>query len=228
MTDNLFDFHSHILPLVDHGSDSIETTLFQLALAKESGVGKIIATSHFYPHLHTVPLYLDKRNKAYKTLVESGMDIPEIKLGAEVLLCENLHKLDSISDLCIYGTKYILIELPFTPLNHGLVHAVKRLVEYGYDVILAHADRYAPDKIETLLEYGVSLQLNADSLAGIFKNKKLFEWIKCGYVVALGSDIHGRDKSAYKKLLKAIKKIGEDYEIIAETTGQIWEKALQF
>ena len=32
------DFHSHILPAADHGSANLETSLKQVALAKEAGV----------------------------------------------------------------------------------------------------------------------------------------------------------------------------------------------
>ena len=40
------DFHAHILPGADHGSDGMETSLTQLALAEAAGVDTIIATPH--------------------------------------------------------------------------------------------------------------------------------------------------------------------------------------
>ena len=51
---DLVDFHAHILPEADHGSSSLEMSLWQLASAKRYGVTRIIATPHFYPHVHTV------------------------------------------------------------------------------------------------------------------------------------------------------------------------------
>ena len=47
---NSIDFHAHILPGVDHGSNSVEISDFQLKLAAESMIDTVIATSHFYPH----------------------------------------------------------------------------------------------------------------------------------------------------------------------------------
>ena len=38
----LVDFHSHILPRADHGSDSIETSLCQLESAAKAGVDTTI------------------------------------------------------------------------------------------------------------------------------------------------------------------------------------------
>ncbi len=225
---DFIDFHTHILPSVDHGSDSLETTVSQLALAKSYGINKIFATSHFYPHQHTVNSFLEKRNNAYLKIKEAGIDTPEIKLGAEVLLCEGLHKLEGLEKLCIYGTNILLLELPFTHISHGMIHAVKRLTENGFEVILAHADRYSHSIIEELLSFGVKMQLNADSLAAFFKRKHLFEWLSRGLVVGIGSDIHGIDNKAYKKFAKAIYKISAYSEEVKLKSEQIWKKALQF
>ena len=62
---DLVDFHSHILPGADHGSDSIDTTLFQLNSAMACGIDRIIATPHFYPNIHTVEDFLSRRNSSY-------------------------------------------------------------------------------------------------------------------------------------------------------------------
>ncbi len=222
------DFHTHILPSVDHGSDSFETTVSQLKLAENYGINKIFATSHFYPHQHTVASFLEKRNNAYLKIKEAGILSPEIKLGAEVLLCEGLHKLEGIEKLCIFGTNILLLELPFTKLSRGMIHAVKRLLENGFEVILAHADRYSHSIIEEFLSFGVKIQLNADSLAALFKRKYLFEWLSRGLVVGIGSDIHGIDNKAYKKFEKAISKISAYSEEVKLKSEQIWKKALQF
>ena len=50
------DFHAHILPRCDHGSDGWETSRQQLKLAREAGVEVICATSHFYGH-HRASLF---------------------------------------------------------------------------------------------------------------------------------------------------------------------------
>jgi len=227
-SDNFVDFHTHILPEVDHGSDSLETTAFQLEMAKSFGISRILATSHFYPHQHTVTSFLNKRNTAYEKIKELEGNYPDIKLGAEVLLCEGLHKLENLEHLCLFGTKILLLELPFTSLTHGMKHAVRRLVENGFEVILAHADRYPAARIESLLEYGVKLQLNADSLTTLFKRKCLFDWLKRGLVVGIGTDIHGRDKKCYKKLLKALSLIEPYFHSVNSASDEIWKKALHF
>lgn len=225
MTDFL-DFHTHILPGVDHGSESLETSLSQLKLAKSFGITKIFATSHFYPHQHTVTSFIERRDKAYLSIKNSGAAIPEIKLGAEVLLCEGLHKLTGLENLTIFGTKLLLLELPFASLTHGMLHAVKRLVENGYEVVLAHADRYPRPRIEALIEHGAKIQLNVDSVASPFARKPLLDWFKRGIVVGLGSDIHGVDTRIYKKFAKAVSKILPYVDELQQKSEEIWKKAL--
>lgn len=222
---DLVDFHSHILPGVDHGSASLEQSLGQLKMAEEAGVKRIFATSHFYPNLHTVKSFVEKRNKAYCNLINSNVYDVEIKLGAEVLLCNNLHKLENLSSLCISGTKYLLVELPFGNISDVLIYEVKKLIHDGYMVILAHADRYSKNVIERLVDFGAQIQLNASSLSTFLKNKSLYSWIERGLVVGIGSDIHGIDKKAYKCFVKAKKKLDKNLQAIANESDFIWGKS---
>ena len=72
------DFHAHILPCADHGSDSVETSLWQLSSAANHGVTRIIATPHFYPHRHTVEAFSKRRDEAFNALkdhIPNGIDI---------------------------------------------------------------------------------------------------------------------------------------------------------
>ena len=200
------DFHAHILPGADHGSDSTETSLVQLEYANEVGVTRIVATPHFYPHRHTLDAFIKRRYDAYSSLMSVYNGNIDIKLGAEVLLCEGLENLEGLEKLCLEGTDFILIELPFSEFRESYVDTVRKIQRRGLKVILAHVDRYPVSDIEKLLDIGVKyLQVNAEGMAKFFKPKKIFEWAKYGNVVALGSDIHGKDKKAYKLFDKVYK-----------------------
>ena len=41
------DFHSHVLPGADHGSDSVETSERQLELVDGAGIDRVVAAPHF-------------------------------------------------------------------------------------------------------------------------------------------------------------------------------------
>ena len=220
----ILDFHAHVLPTADHGSDSIETTLFQLESAKSYGVERIVATPHFYPNAHSVDSFLARRNQAYNILKPYLNDsTPDIKLGAEVLICEEIENLPGIDRLFIEGTDTLLLELPFTKFQRSFIRSVKKLLSRGVNVVLAHADRYASDGIESLVELGAKIQLNADSLVSLFKRRVLYDWLKRGLVVALGSDIHGKDKRAYANFARAKSRIAAYLPDLKAASDAIWQ-----
>ena len=222
---DIVDFHTHILPGADHGSDSVDTSIKQLKLASEAGVKRIVATPHFYPHRHTLDKFLQKREACAEALYKACVsDSPTVKLGAEVLLCQGLEKFDRLESLCLSGSEYLLLELPFSDFRHEYCDTVRKIAKMGYKVILAHVDRYSKENIEQLLDVGVNmLQVNADSLDKLFKPKHILEWAKQGYVVALGSDIHGADPKAYKHFLKAKVALGDSLDGVRRASDSIFE-----
>lgn len=216
------DFHAHILPGADHGSSSVEESLCQIRYASHYGIDRIIATPHFYPHVHTVDSFVKTRNAAYRSLVRHlDLDV-EIRLGAEVLICQGIENLPCIDKLFIEGTNCLLLELPFSEFDEAYLGSVAEMKKQGIDLILAHADRYPISTVEKMLRAGAKLQLNASSLLGFFKRRDLYSMIEEKKVIALGSDIHGRDKKAYRNYAKAIDKIGSNAEYIIEQSNSIW------
>nr|MBE6545788.1 histidinol-phosphatase [Oscillospiraceae bacterium] len=216
------DFHAHILPGADHGSSSIEESLCQLRFALDYGIDRIVATPHFYPHAHTVDSFLETRDNAYRALSESNDTGVDVRLGAEVLICQGLENLPELDKLFISGTNSLLLELPIPDFEKGYFDSVSEMTKQGIDVILAHADRYPISTVEKMLCAGARLQLNASSLLGLFKRREIYSMIEEKKVVALGSDIHGRDKKAYRDYAKAMKKIGHNAEYIIEQSNSIW------
>ena len=204
---DIVDFHAHILPNADHGSSSLDMSLAQLELAARHGIKHVVATPHFYPERHSVDEFITRRDQAYRELMDAvSADHPSVTLGAEVLICDGIERLERLDELCVFGTKILLLELPFSVFKPEYRDSVRRLIKLGYGVVLAHVDRYSPDTIETLAEEGVFMQLNAHALCGAGVPGDIKRWILSGQVVALGSDIHQVDKKAYKRFDKAKKR----------------------
>ena len=224
---DIVDFHSHILPCADHGSSSVKMSLNQLELAKGADVTRIIATPHFYPHKHTLDKFICRRDSSYSALLGEMTDnMPQIVLGAEVLVCPGFENFEGIEKLCIDQTNYMLVELPFSNFNDEYAYTVKKIMKKGINVILAHVDRYPAHEIELMMDVGVKyMQINAESISGVFKNKNVKKWINDGRVVALGSDIHGEDKKAYIRFLKAKSALADNIGQVKSFTDEIWSCA---
>lgn len=220
---DICDFHSHILPKADHGSTSVEQTKKQLQLANRYGISRIIATPHFYPHRDTVESFLERRDSSFKLMRTIELEkMPSVKLAAEVLLCPGMQKLPGIEKLTVSGTRVLLLELPFNDFSREHINTVASLILDGYSVVLAHAERYDSSWIMSLVDIGAVIQLNATAISPLFRGHSVNELLRCGSVVAIGSDIHGADKHAYQHFSKAIRRLGKYSASIQAFSDEVW------
>ncbi len=221
---NIIDFHSHILPGVDHGSADLEMSLAQLRLMEKAGMDIVVATSHFYPHQEELSAFLQRRNKAAEELGAANDTSVKIALGAEVYCVAGLEETEGLESLTVKGTNTMLLEMPMAYWNSNIIETVLKLNE-RFDIVLAHIDRYPSHDLLKLLDYGLIAQINtAHSLKG--KNKKrVYEWLSEDLVWALGSDIHTADKNAVKAFKKVVRKLGGEADIIFSHTEKLIENA---
>ena len=210
----MIDFHSHILPGVDHGASSLDASVQMLKQAQKAGVAQIVATPHFYSHKDTLEAFLDRRNKAVEALnsyiASNGSCDIEIIPAAEVALEKNLLSFD-LKKLAIANTDYILIEMPQIGLWRSWMFDLLYQIEsdFSLSVILAHIDRYSPENIQKLLELDFITQINAESLVAgslVFR-KKMRSLCKKGLIHLLGSDAHDLEKRSYRDLILAKRKL---------------------
>lgn len=212
----LIDFHSHILPGIDDGSRSIEESLQILDVMADDGVGIVVATPHFYPDDISISHFIRRRNNAYEQLAPHlKVNHPKILLGAEVLYSPELIHNNDVKDLCIEGTDYLLLEMPYTKLTNAIVDSVEEFYDNsGLDIIIAHIERYlhftSYDELENLMSLDVLGQLNAKSFEKRKTRKNCLKLINDGYVHVLGTDFHRIDREdlpvsyAYKTIAKKL------------------------
>ncbi len=204
----LLDLHAHILPHVDHGAPHTSTGLAQLAMIREAGVQTVCATSHFYPERVLPETYLLARTQWMEHLIEQMGDRPRPAIipGAEVLICEGMEELETLASLCYEGTNVLLLEMPFDPemWTRRLQETVYAIRDRGLRPVLAHVDRYPKKLVEPLLCSGIRGQVNADALVKILKPRHLLQWIDEGYIVGLGSDLHGSHAVGYAPFQKLV------------------------
>ncbi|MBR7010394.1 MAG: hypothetical protein IKI02_05735 [Oscillospiraceae bacterium] len=223
----MLDFHAHILPGADHGSDGLQTSLRQLKLAEQAGIDVVVATPHFYPQTDKFQHFLRKREAAFRQLLEAYHGPVRILLGAEVHMCVGLDHLPGLERLCVQNTGVMLCELPFRGSAFGLADTFTRLMdEQNITPVLAHVDRYEPSAIDNYFSMGLFGQLNAEPLSHRFRRRRLLPWIDEGCIVALGSDIHGTE-IGYAQYLKAAEFLGPRFDTVETRVRGLLKDALQ-
>ena len=168
----MIDIHTHILPCIDDGSQSVDETLQMLNIMQKAGVEKIVATPHYYYERISVDDFLIKRAEAYKKIENKIPEGIEVRLGAEVLLTYDMHK-ENVRSLAIEGTDYILLEMPYGRWDPWVYDEIFKIsARHGLEVIIAHIDRYVgiarSEDIDQIFTMGLKYQVNVDSLGGFF------------------------------------------------------------
>ena len=155
---------------------------------------------------------MQRRAESAQLLCESlTLEAPQLRLGAEVLICDGMERLDELPQLCCEGTDELLLEMPFYQWPEPVWETLYRLLERrDIRIVLAHADRYPPEDIERLIEDGVPLQLNAECLTKPLRRRRYLSWIESDAVQYLGSDIHmlGKGYRDFEKCRSLLEKRG--------------------
>lgn len=213
----MIDFHSHILPEMDDGSKSVEESLQMLGLSARQGINVLALTPHFYADKDTPERFLQRRAQSFEKLLEADpQSAPQLLLGAEVEYFPGMHKTQAIPQLRLQGTKYLLLEMPFSKWTQRMLDEVSELNQSReINVVLAHIDRYLSMQkrgvIESLLSDGIRFQVNADCFLNRRKRGKMLRMLESGYISFLGSDCHN--------LTDRPPQIGDALEVIGKKLG---------
>ena len=195
-----FDIHTHIVPGVDDGADSLEESLEMISQMREQGVLNIVATPH-YPDGKT-----EKIKDAFDMLKKSVEDkYPDMKLYLGNELLNGPGVIEALKDkkaLTIADTKYILVEFLPGDSQRKIYSALREYILEGYIPIVAHVERYEAlhknyDFLDEIINMGAYIQMNTESLVGgMFDRRAAYcrKLLENGYIHFLGSDCHGAQK----------------------------------
>lgn len=218
----VFDIHSHIVPKVDDGSDSVRESVGILKLLQKQGVEKVIATPHFYADKCRLGEYLENIAQEYHRLRMSvaGQETPEMFLGYEVYYFRGISSFEALERLSIHGSRYILIELPYARVSQKVIGELADIaINRGMIPIIAHVDRYfkynsVKELIGIFKDGFFRGQVNADSFVLGLNRRKALALLESGCCQYLGSDVHNltsRPPRMDKALEYIEKKIGWRY-----------------
>ncbi|BFL36281.1 tyrosine protein phosphatase [Holdemania massiliensis] len=217
----MIDSHSHLVPGVDDGSQSIEESLALLKQAEEDGITELITTPHFMKNGE----YRIKASELVKRFNELKQAYPgsiKLHLGNELYIHPDLPELLEKGDiLTLAESDTILVEFPFHDYKEEYDEILYEL-SLKYWIIIAHPERYRyvqdnPNFCLRWLKEGYLLQSNQNSLFKKETKRILFSMIEHGFVSFIVSDAHNK----YRPLI-----LKEAYDLLEEEFGMRVAKQL--
>ncbi len=218
----VIDFHTHILPRIDDGSKNSDMSVEMIKMLSVQGVDAIIATPHFCYDEISIKDFLEDRKLSLNSLVDALerrniKDRPKIILGAEVKFYHGLDTMEEAPVLCIGGTKYMLVEMPFRNWETR-DYAVLARLSANRDIIpvIAHIERYFAynslrNMMPNLIQIGALVQVNAEFLTSRLTRLTSKYMMKNGLIQFIGTDCHDtrKRKPNYKAAIEVIEKINK-------------------
>ena len=189
------DHHSHILPGVDDGIQSVKDSLAILTMYEQMGVKKVWLTPHIMEDCPNTPEKLKARFEELESAYQGKI---ELSLSAENMMDGLFVKRLEQGILMPYGDNQneLLIETSYVQPPMGMEGILRDMRKAGYTPVLAHPERYLymdAEKYENIKEMGVKFQLNVTSLIGAYGKqvKERAEYLlNEGYYNYSGSDAH--------------------------------------
>lgn len=224
------DMHSHLLPGVDDGFKSLESSCKAAEVLSSLGVKNMILTPHIYPDLYpdnSFSFISNHFSQVEGPLHEaSGIDF---KIAGEHMIYEGIDDTFSGDMLALPG-RHILIEMSYAYESSNIDQAVFRLNCLDYRPVLAHPERYIfypadLSRIRDLVGKGCSLQLNLLSLGGFYgkgAKAKAEVILEKGLYSYVGTDLHSLVQTDMLKSLRFKKKHASELEQIMMATTALF------
>lgn len=210
------DIHSHILPGVDDGSPTVQSSLGLLRFFEEQGVTQAWLTPH---------IMADRTQNTPERLMENFEQFKKQYAGPIVLHQAGEYMMDAAfpqklkSGVLPLGKKHLLVETSYMLPPVGLHDILEQVRRAGYFPLIAHPERYTymekKDYI-ALHEEGYEFQLNLMSLSGYYNPgaKAVSEWLlKKGMYTYVGSDLHHLER--YQPMLEEMKLTAEQLDALS-------------
>lgn len=217
------DLHSHLIPGIDDGAQTLGESLELIHRMAAMGIKKVITTPHIMAdYYRNTPEIINSGLLILQEAVKNdGLDLV-IEAAAEHYLDELFESRIEAGTVMTIGDKYVLFELSFVNEPQNLIPIIQKLKDYGYKPILAHPERYpylTLDQYKNIKSWGCDFQLNTISLTGYYGKpvKKMAEELVDNMLIDfISSDMHHlRHAEALENSLSTryVEKLLFDYEL---------------
>jgi protein-tyrosine phosphatase len=195
------DIHSHILPEVDDGPKSWDTSVAMCRAAAADGITHMVATPHANDRYHYDRAYLGGLLAHLQGLIG---DAPKLILGCDFHLSyDNLQ--DAVANPTRYvidGTRYLLVEFSNYSIPQQTSDSFFKLGDCGITAVITHPERNpilreAPQRVLEWAEQGCVVQITGSALTGFWgdRTRRAALWLLEHQAVhVLATDAHDTEK----------------------------------
>jgi protein-tyrosine phosphatase len=198
------DIHSHMIPGVDDGCQSLEETLQCIAILREHGFVASICTPHLWPTMfpaNTPANIVQWTESLRQRLAERGVDY-RVYPGGELRLFDGVTSwMEKVGVPTLASSRYVLCDFWEPRWRRWVDEAFDWLLRNRYTPILAHPERLSipkilPDKLAELTARGVLLQGNFRCFTGEeggLADQQVRAWMDESRYTFLAMDMHRPD-----------------------------------
>ena len=193
------DVHSHFIPGIDDGAQTMEDSVALIREFYTLGYKKVITTPHVISdaYRNTPEIILSGLEKVRVALKTQGIPI-QVEAAAEYYLDFDFSRKLEQEKLLTFGDNYLLFEVSYVNPPDNLDQVIFKLQTNGYKPVFAHPERYLFwsnnfERYVQLKEKGLLFQLNINSLTGYYsaETKQIaLQLIEKNMIDFLGSDCH--------------------------------------
>lgn len=199
----MIDIHSHILPGIDDGAQTLEDSIVLAKAAVQNGISHAVCTPHIhfgrYDNTHAIisqactRLRNALRDHDIKLLISYAA---EVRFDVEILGAIERNELPFVGEWC--DEKVLLLEFPHGEFPIGATKLTQWLIDHQIRPMIAHPERNKgilerPEYLNDLLEQGCLLQVTAASVTGHFgakAEKMALSLIAKGHATVIATDAH--------------------------------------
>jgi protein-tyrosine phosphatase len=193
----VIDLHTHLLPGVDDGAETVEQSVEVLTRFASQGITAVCCTPHLKASEFADAPCQDM-DELLNELIAMAPNGPRLVRGFEIMLdvpapvfhdrCLNLNR-----------TRYALVEFGRLVPADPSVDVLARIKAQGVVPVLAHPERYAACNLENAkrwIDAGAVLQVDATTiLADTKRAERARDLLMAGYGSIIASDNHGDGRS---------------------------------
>ena len=195
----IIDMHSHILPGVDDGAVCMEAAVEMAALAAGCGIRKIVATPHYRHGSGVTMEALEDVFRNFRSVLEYEQIHIILEKSMEIMATDDLPELLKQGKVWTYpNSSYFLVEFQPDEDKGYFDWLLDRCMDAGFVPVVAHPERYHavrrnPEMAQHWAEKGYGVQINRDSLLGLFGEHAFYcadLLLRRGWANCIASDAH--------------------------------------